>query len=73
VAAAVDSGTPLPEVSEPPVAVLEADPRELCRAFTGRRSAAQVRRFGWSGDPDIYLPLFAQPPFFALRREDLVD
>jgi uncharacterized protein (TIGR03083 family) len=73
VASAIDSGAPLPPVSAPSVAVLDADPRELCRAFTGRRSAEQIRRFGWSGDPDAYLPLFAQPPFFALRHEDLVD
>jgi uncharacterized protein (TIGR03083 family) len=73
VAAAIGDGTPLPPVSETPVGVLEADPRELCRAFTGRRSAAQIRRFGWSGDPDVFLPLFAQPPFFTLRPDDLVD
>lgn len=28
---------------------------ELLRAFTGRRTVAQVRAMNWSGDPDPYL------------------
>lgn len=49
---------------------LRATPFELFRAMTGRRSAEQIRRLGWSGDPAPYLPLFALGPF-TLRSTDL--
>jgi uncharacterized protein (TIGR03083 family) len=49
---------------------LTAPSFELFRAMTGRRSAGQIRRLGWSGDPSPYLPLFALGPF-TLRTDDL--
>jgi hypothetical protein len=45
------------ETAPPPChAILVADRFELFRGFTGRRSAAEVRRWMWSGDPGPYLP-----------------
>lgn len=38
---------------------LEADPFELLRALTGRRTHEQVRGFAWSVDPGPYLPIFS--------------
>src|SRR5438105_1159558 len=40
--------------TRPPVRVAAA-PFELFRAMTGRRSAEQIRRYGWSADPGPYL------------------
>jgi uncharacterized protein (TIGR03083 family) len=44
-------------------AELEASAFELCRALTGRRSAAQIRNLSWTGDPEPYLPAFEYGPF----------
>ena len=38
---------------------MTAGRRELFRAISGRRSAAQIRAFAWDGDPDLYLPVIA--------------
>lgn len=38
-----------------PKAVLTGSAFELLRAFSGRRSAAQVRAMDWAGDPEPYL------------------
>ena len=52
-----------------PAATVSADPYELGRALSGRRSARQVERFAWQGDPAPYLPVFSM--FGALREDDL--
>jgi hypothetical protein len=46
----------------PPAATVTAGRRELFRAISGRRSAAQIRAFAWDGDPDPYLPVIAPYP-----------
>jgi uncharacterized protein (TIGR03083 family) len=46
-----------------PVETLTVDPFELGRALTGRRSADQIRAFGWSTDPEPYLGAFEFGPF----------
>jgi hypothetical protein len=50
-------------------AILVADRFELFRGFTGRRSAAEVRRWMWSGDPGPYLPYLSDSG--SLRATDL--
>ncbi len=55
-----------------PVATMSAARFEVFRAFTGRRSAQQIRGFEWSADPDPYLPLFELPPF-TMRSTDLQE
>jgi hypothetical protein len=58
------------ETAPPPCyAVLVADRFELFRGFTGRRSAAEVRRWMWSGDPGPYLPYLSDSG--SLRATDL--
>jgi len=58
------------ETAPPPVhAILVADRFELFRGFTGRRSAAEVRRWMWSGDPGPYLPYLSDSG--SLRATDL--
>jgi hypothetical protein len=58
------------ETAPPPYyAILVADRFELFRALTGRRSAAEVRRWMWSDDPVPYLPYLAVHG--ALRDTDL--
>jgi hypothetical protein len=58
------------ETAPPPYhAILVADRFELFRALTGRRSAAEVRRWMWSDDPAPYLPYLAVRG--ALRETDL--
>src|SRR5437762_367197 len=61
-----------PAAGPEPVGEISADPFELFRAFTGRRSAAQIRRFGWTVDPEPYLALFDLWPF-TIRETDLVE
>ncbi len=56
---------------EAPVATVRAEPFELFRAFSGRRSPAQIARFEWSVDPEPFLPVFAVAPYFSLRTTDL--
>jgi hypothetical protein len=63
VAAAMLSTDVPPRPDVEPVVTVIADPFELFRAFTGRRSADQIRGFDWIGDPTPYLVLFGQPPF----------
>jgi hypothetical protein len=48
-----------------PAATLVADPFELFRALSGRRSLDQVRALAWDGDPAPYLDLFAPYPMPA--------
>jgi len=62
---------PRPSTAEP-VVTLTADPFELFRAATGRRSATQIRAFDWSDDPTAYVRLFGQGPF-TLRESDLAE
>lgn len=42
---------------------LRAEPFELLRATTGRRSRAQIASLDWSADPEPYLPTFVWGPF----------
>src|SRR5437899_915575 len=72
IAAAVASAEPQPPCDLEPVGHVTADPFELFRAFTGRRSAAQIRRFDWTVDPEPYLALFDLWPF-TLRETDLAE
>ncbi|HZD02658.1 MAG TPA: maleylpyruvate isomerase family mycothiol-dependent enzyme [Actinomycetes bacterium] len=53
------------EGSGPPAAALTADPFELFRALSGRRSLDQVRALAWDGGPEPYLDLFAPYPMPA--------
>ena len=58
------------ETAPPPChAILVADRFELFRGFTGRRSAAEVRRWMWSDDPGPYLPYLSDSG--SLRATDL--
>jgi hypothetical protein len=58
------------ETAPPPcLAILVADRFELFRGFTGRRSAAEVRRWMWSDDPAPYLPYLSDSG--SLRATDL--
>lgn len=50
-------------------AIIVVDRFELFRALTGRRSAAEVRRWMWSADPAPYLPYLSVDG--ALRDTDL--
>ena len=59
-----------PEVA--PAGTLSLEPFELFRALTGRRSAAQIRRFDWTVDPGPYLPVFGFGPF-TVRATDLME
>jgi len=58
------------ETAPPPCqAILVADRFELFRGFSGRRSAAEVRRWMWSSDPAPYLPYLSDSG--SLRATDL--
>lgn len=46
-----------------PVVTLAAEPFELLRALSGRRSIEQIRGLAWKGDPEPYLPAFTFGPF----------
>ena len=72
IAAALASKDRHPFCHAAPVGRVSADPFELFRALTGRRSAAQVRRFDWTVDPEPYLAVFNLWPF-TLRSTDLVE
>jgi uncharacterized protein (TIGR03083 family) len=56
----------------PPVGTLAAEPFELFRAISGRRSAAQIRGFEWSVDSEAYLAGFGFEPF-TTRSTDLLE
>ena len=51
---------------------LGAEPFEVFRAGTGRRSPSQIRSYRWSCDPDLYLPAFTYGPF-VVRSTELVE
>jgi uncharacterized protein (TIGR03083 family) len=67
---AAGSSEPIPAPTKPIVGGLNAEPFELFRAITGRRSAVQIRAFDWTVDPDPYLPTFGYGPF-TVRPTDL--
>src|SRR5207302_6904296 len=74
-AIAVAIATPEPDekdVSLTPVGRVTTEPFELFRALTGRRSAAQIRRFDWTIPPEPYVALFDLWPF-TIRPTDLVE
>lgn len=54
-----------------PVATVTADPFELARAASGRRSPDQIRAYDWDGDPEPFLDLFY--PYGGPRTEALVE
>lgn len=51
---------------------LEVSSFELMRAFTGRRSAEQIRSLAWTGNPLPYLPAFSFGPF-AMSSVDIEE
>lgn len=53
-------------------AVLRAEPFEVLRATSGRRSADQVRALDWEGDPEVALPAFTFA-FFRPRADALSE
>ena len=67
---ALRSDEPVPVATAPPVGTLTVDAFDLFRALSGRRSAAQIRSFDWTIDPEPYLPVFGHGPF-PMRTEDL--
>jgi uncharacterized protein (TIGR03083 family) len=69
--AILTGATPAASTSQPAIR-LETSPFELFRACTGRRSVGQVRRLGWSDDPEPYLDLFGLGPF-TTRSADLEE
>ena len=48
---------------EDAVASLTAEPFDIMRAASGRRSLEQIRAMDWTGDVDAVLPAFAYGPF----------
>ena len=59
----------IPAGDGPAAAVLEAEPFELLRALTGRRSERQIAALGWSADPAPYLPAFTFGPFKPAQED----
>ena len=53
-----------------PAATVTADPFELSRAASGRRSWDQVRAYDWEGDPEPFKPLFFP---YSPREDALVE
>ena len=53
-----------------PIATVVADPFELARAASGRRSPEQVRSYDWTGDPDPFIELFYP---YGMRTAPLVE
>jgi hypothetical protein len=53
-----------------PAATVRASRFDLTRALAGRRSAAQIRAYGWDGDCEAYLAVFSG---YGTRSEDLVE
>ncbi len=53
-----------------PAATVTAEPFEMLRALTGRRSPDQVRSLGWEGDPELFIPLFSTYPMRAEPLEE---
>jgi hypothetical protein len=56
----------------PARACVVADRFEFVRAMSGRRSAAEIRRWNWSGDPQPYLAVIAETglPIDDVRERD---
>ncbi|MER7077740.1 hypothetical protein [Saccharopolyspora kobensis] len=46
-----------------PVASVRAEPVDLLRSLSGRRTHAQIARLSWSADPAPWLPAFTWGPF----------
>ncbi|SFP02442.1 TIGR03083 family protein [Saccharopolyspora antimicrobica] len=46
-----------------PVASVRAEPVDLIRSLSGRRTHAQIARLSWSADPAPWLPAFTWGPF----------
>lgn len=53
-----------------PVATVDADPFELARAASGRRSPDQIRAYAWQGDPEPFIGFFYP---YGLRTEPLAE
>jgi hypothetical protein len=53
-----------------PAATVTADPFELARAASGRRSWDQVRAFEWEGNPEPFKPLFYP---YGVREDALAE
>jgi uncharacterized protein (TIGR03083 family) len=53
-----------------PAATLTGSAFELLRAFSGRRSAAQVLAMGWTGDPEPYLDVVTP---YGLPTDDVIE
>lgn len=53
-----------------PAATLDAPRFELLRALIGRRSAGQIRRYSWTGDPEPYVHLL---PVFPAAAVDITE
>lgn len=53
-----------------PAAVLSASAFEMLRAFSGRRSAAQILAMNWAGDANPYLAVVSP---YGLPTEDVVE
>jgi uncharacterized protein (TIGR03083 family) len=53
-----------------PIATVSADPFELARAASGRRSMSQLRAYDWTGDPEPVLHMFYP---YGVREQDLVE
>ena len=49
---------------------VEADPFELLRGLSGRRTHGQIRAFAWSVDPGPYLPIFSM---YGLPGSDITE
>jgi hypothetical protein len=62
VSSRLTAGREWAEGTGPAAATLAADPFELFRALSGRRSLDQVRTLAWDGDPAPYLDLLAPYP-----------
>jgi len=54
------------------VACVVADRFEFVRAMSGRRSAAEIRRWNWGVEPDVYLPVISEVglPTEEIRERD---
>jgi len=55
-----------------PTATLRAPLFDAIRAFSGRRSEAQIRAMDWDGDPTPHLPKLTAGPF-TLPADDIVE
>ena len=64
----VAGGTDTVAGGEEAQATVRADPFDMFRAITGRRTVDQIRAFEWDGDPEPYLAHFSQ---YGTRTEPL--